>query len=105
MSLPNGGRNTAAWRRARERVYATQTHCAYCGLYVDQTLPRTHPMGRTVDHPHELQEGGHLTDQALVLAHRSCNSSKALRTRNAKRSSNGQSPSRSWPRNVSSRDW
>ncbi len=69
-------RGTRAWRRLRERVYAEETHCWRCGEYVDQTLPRTHPMRRTADHIDAIANGGAgIPDRSRVrLCHAACNS-------------------------------
>ena len=76
------GRAGAAWWKVQAQVYAEETHCWWCGEFVDQTLPRTHPMGRTVDHVHEMWQGGAETDRSNCrLAHRRCNSIKSNRAR------------------------
>ncbi len=69
-------RGTRAWRRLRERVYAEEAHCWRCGEYVDQTLPRTHPMRRTADHIDAIANGGAgVPDRSRVrLCHARCNS-------------------------------
>lgn len=71
---PSGRR----WREIAAAVYAEETNCGICGGYVDQSLPYTHPQGRTVDHIEPIALGGHTTDRAnLRLAHRSCNAKLA----------------------------
>lgn len=78
------GRSGTAWFRVQAQVFAEETHCWICRRYVDQSLPREHPMSRTVDHLHPLGMGGPETDRAnLRLAHRRCNTvrSNQLRAR------------------------
>ncbi|WP_438479240.1 HNH endonuclease signature motif containing protein [Streptomyces asiaticus] len=78
------GRSGTAWFKVQARVFAEETHCWVCQRYVDQELPREHPMSRTVDHVHPLGMGGAETDRAnLRLAHRRCNTvrSNQLRAR------------------------
>lgn len=76
------GRAGTAWNLLRARVFAEETHCWICGKWVDQELPRTHPMSRTVDHVIELWQQGAPTDRANCrLSHRRCNTSKSNRTR------------------------
>lgn len=63
-----------AWDELTQRVYAEETHCGFCGLIVDQSLPHTHRMSRTIDHIEPLGLGGAPWDRSnLRLAHRSCN--------------------------------
>ena len=77
------GRAGTAWWKVQAQVYAEETHCWWCGQWVDQSLDgRTHPMGRTVDHVLELWQGGAEVDRSNCrLAHRRCNSAKSNRTR------------------------
>lgn len=76
------GRQGRGWREAQAQVFAEETHCWWCGKYVDQELPKSHPMGRTVDHILELWQGGHPRDRTnLRLAHRRCNSVKSNKAR------------------------
>jgi 5-methylcytosine-specific restriction endonuclease McrA len=69
-------RRTYAWQQLTSRVFAEETHCWICHQWVDQGLPREHPMSRTVDHVEPVARGGvGVPDRAGVrLAHRSCNS-------------------------------
>lgn len=63
------------WQRFAHSVYESETHCGICGEYVEQTLPFTHRMSRTVDHIQPISLGGAWYDRDNVrLAHRSCNS-------------------------------
>lgn len=72
------GRSGAPWAKLRAQVFAEETHCWWCRKYVNQGLPRSHPMGRTVDHVVELWQGGDPLDRANCrLAHRKCNSAKS----------------------------
>jgi 5-methylcytosine-specific restriction endonuclease McrA len=76
------GRAGTAWWKVQAQVYAEETDCWWCGNYVDQQLPRTHPMSRIVDHVVELWQGGGEVDRANCrLAHRRCNSVKSNRAR------------------------
>ena len=76
------GRSGTAWFKVQARVFAEETHCWWCGRYVDQSLPREHPMSRTVDHLHPLHLGGPETDRAnLRLAHRRCNTVRSNQMR------------------------
>lgn len=80
------GRAGTRWNRVRAQVYAEETHCWLCRAWVDQLLPRTHPMSRTVDHLKELWEGGDPLDRANCrLAHRRCNTAKSNKRRSAAR--------------------
>jgi 5-methylcytosine-specific restriction endonuclease McrA len=71
----NLGRMGPRWREAQAIVFSTQTHCWRCGSYVDQELPPTDRMSRTVGHIVALADGGapYALDN-LRLEHRSCNS-------------------------------
>lgn len=76
------GRAGTAWWKVQAQVYAEETDCWWCGKYVDQELPRTHPMSRTVDHVLELWQGGAEVDRVNCrLAHRRCNTAKSNRVR------------------------
>jgi len=74
-------RGTQAWKRLREQVFAEETHCWQCGAWVDQGLPRTHALSRSVDHLDAISRGHPgVPDRSRVrLAHRSCNSSRGAR--------------------------
>lgn len=76
------GRAGTAWWNVQAQVFSEETRCWWCGKWVDQTLPRTHPMSRTVDHVRELWQGGGEVDRANCrLAHRRCNSAKSNQVR------------------------
>lgn len=76
------GRAGTAWLKVQAQVYEEETHCWLCRKWVDQSLPRVHPMSRTVDHIQELWQGGDPLDRANCrLAHRRCNSRKSIRAR------------------------
>lgn len=75
------GEGHRAYRRKqaelKRRTNAEGLLCAGCGGEINTSLPRTHPMSFTADHPEELQDGGHLVKQELKPMHRSCNSRKS----------------------------
>ncbi|MFK0173400.1 HNH endonuclease signature motif containing protein [Streptomyces sp. NPDC090306] len=72
------GRSGTAWSLLRARVFAEEACCWICHQWVDQALPRTHPMSRTVDHIVQLSDGGPPLDRANCrLAHRRCNGQRA----------------------------
>jgi 5-methylcytosine-specific restriction endonuclease McrA len=74
------GRAGTAWNKLRALVFSEETDCWICGKWVDQELPRTHPMSRTVDHVVQLSHGGPPLDRANCrLAHRRCNGRRAVR--------------------------
>jgi 5-methylcytosine-specific restriction endonuclease McrA len=76
------GRAGTAWWKVQAQVFAEETDCWWCGKWVDQQLPRTHPMGRTVDHVLEMWQGGDPLDRANCrLAHRRCNTAKSNQVR------------------------
>jgi 5-methylcytosine-specific restriction endonuclease McrA len=80
------GRSGTRWRTLCAQVYAQETHCWLCRAWVNQSLPREHPMSRTVDHLRELWEGGDPLDRANCrLAHRRCNTIKSNQRRAAAR--------------------
>lgn len=70
------------WRRVQASVFAQETHCWVCGDWVDQELPATHSRSRTVDHVHQLRDGGDALDRTNCrLAHRGCNTTRANQLR------------------------
>jgi 5-methylcytosine-specific restriction endonuclease McrA len=80
------GRAGTAWWRVQAQVFAEETQCWWCEQYVDQSLPREHPMSRTVDHVVELWQGGDPVDRSNCrLAHRRCNSAKSNKARSKAR--------------------
>lgn len=74
-------RGTQAWKRLRARVYSEETYCWRCGQWVDQGLPRNHPLSRSADHLDQLARGGvGVPHRSRVrLSHWSCNSSRGAR--------------------------
>ena len=80
MTSPRDGRGHRAYRRKREalkrRVAREGLACVRCGLDIDLTLPSTHRMSFTADHPTPLAAGGHLVAQDLAPMHLACNASK-----------------------------
>lgn len=64
-------------RSVRQKVLATETHCALCSLEVDKTLPQYDPMAPEVDEIVPVALGGSPYDRAnLQLTHRVCNQKK-----------------------------
>lgn len=81
------GKGDRAYRRRqaalKRRTARENRPCRYgsptregCGQPIDTTLPMGDRMSLTADHPHALENGGHLTRQELVPMHRSGNSRK-----------------------------
>lgn len=52
--------------------------CHLCHKPVDPDLPRSHPMGATIDHLIPLSLGGIDTESNVALAHRSCNRKRSV---------------------------
>jgi len=84
------GRGGRPFERLKARVYSTETHCCICGNEVDKTLPYRDPRtgtvnrwAKSIEHPTELDAGGHPYDGHL--AHLTCNSSKGAQYGNTKR--------------------
>lgn len=74
------GRRGRPYQRARERCFATETHCRRCGREVDKTLPHRDPItgrvniwSKTFGHADELDAGGN--PYIGHLEHLHCNSS------------------------------
>lgn len=80
MSSLRNGHGHRAYRRKqaqlKRRTARESLACAWCGAPIDTTLPATHPMSFTADHPDAVIHGGHLVKQELAPMHRRCNSSK-----------------------------
>lgn len=65
-------------RQLRQRILATETHCALCGLPVDKTLPPDDPGAPEVDEIIPVSLGGDpLKRSNTQLAHRICNQRKS----------------------------
>lgn len=76
------GRVGKGIEQLRKQVFSQEVICWICGDYVDQTLPKLHPMARTVDHVAELNRGGSPLDrQNARLAHRRCNTTRSNKNR------------------------
>jgi 5-methylcytosine-specific restriction endonuclease McrA len=70
------------WRTIAQKVYDEEELCWLCGRFVNQELPRTHPMSRSADHLIQLQHGGDEYDRSQIrLAHYGCNSTRSNRIR------------------------
>jgi hypothetical protein len=50
--------------------------CYWCKQPIDTTLPSTHRLSFTADHPDAVGNGGALVGQGLKPMHRSCNAKK-----------------------------
>lgn len=76
-------RGTQGWKDLRARVFEEETHCCRCGMWVDQTLPRWHRMGRTVHHLDPVGRGhaGVPHRSRVRLCHRACNSEIGMNVR------------------------
>lgn len=75
-------RTGARWRRVQAQVFTEEADCWLCGNWVDQSLPATESLGRTVDHMVQLCHGGDLLDRTWCrLAHRGCNTIRSNRLR------------------------
>lgn len=79
-SLPIHGprlRSGPGWKRMRQDVLDSETHCGICGGYVDRTVLGTHPDAPSVDHIIPIDDGGdHLERSNVQLAHFGCNARK-----------------------------
>jgi 5-methylcytosine-specific restriction endonuclease McrA len=77
-----GGRRRTIARQVYARDKATPGYVCHCGRPIDWMLAWPEPMSRSVDHAHETQDGGPLTDMDnLVTAHLGCNASKGAARR------------------------
>jgi 5-methylcytosine-specific restriction endonuclease McrA len=76
MASPRDGKGHRAYRRKAKALRRQGRDCAWCGQPIDYTLPATHAMSFTADHPEAVANGGHLYQQDLAPMHRACNSKK-----------------------------
>src|SRR4030081_2216525 len=71
------GRAGRPWRTARRRCLARNEPCAWCGNYIDVTIPYPDPYSAAIDHIIELCDGGSPIAQANLQAmHKQCNEAK-----------------------------
>lgn len=71
----------ATYRKARKKIFATQSICAICGRPVNFDLRFPDPWSPTVDHIVPVSKGGNPADIAnMQLAHLQCNRLKASKT-------------------------
>ena len=71
----------ATYRKARKKIFATQSVCAICGRPVNFDLRFPDPWSPTVDHIVPISKGGNPADIAnMQLAHLQCNRLKASKT-------------------------
>jgi hypothetical protein len=79
--------NHSGRARLTHQVYARDQAdpyylCPVCKQPIDWSLPWPHPMSRSADHTHELQDGGPIDDVTLMWsAHLHCNASKGATRR------------------------
>ena len=82
--MSSEGRGGAAWQRLLKQVYAEETHCYRCGLFVDQTIAdripdgdsyRRNPQAKSGDHIWPYKDYPHLRLERsnVRLAHLFCN--------------------------------
>ena len=83
-TMSSEGRGGAAWQRLLKQVYAEETHCYRCGLFVDQTIAdriphgdsyRRNPQAKSGDHIWPYKDYPHLRLERsnVRLAHLFCN--------------------------------
>ena len=71
----------ATYRKARKKIFASQSVCAICGRPVNFDLRFPDPWSATVDHIVPLSKGGNPADVAnMQLAHLQCNRIKSSKT-------------------------
>ena len=71
----------ATYRKARKKIFASQSVCAICGRTVNFDLKFPDPWSATVDHIIPLSKGGNPADIAnMQLAHLQCNRLKSSKT-------------------------
>lgn len=81
--MPTNPRRTNGHRRRElvARVKATETHCALCDQYVDQTLHHLDPQAGVVDEDIPIVRGGSPYQRSNChLMHRACNRWKGTMT-------------------------
>ena len=79
---------STAWQKFRAGLLADAAEadqpCWICRRPIDYTLDGRHPAGPTLDHLVPRAFGGQLLDAGnCAVAHKSCNSSRGARQRNA----------------------
>jgi 5-methylcytosine-specific restriction endonuclease McrA len=83
MTSVRDGKGHRAYRRKQDQLKRRTARealpCTWCGDQIDTTLPSTHPMSFTADHPQAVATGGHLVRQELEPQHRRCNAAKGDR--------------------------
>jgi 5-methylcytosine-specific restriction endonuclease McrA len=81
MAGRNAGRSGRRWRQLAATVRARETHCYWCGMPIDWTIPRRDPQGRdnndsgSVEHIHPRSTHPHLAEDPgnLAASHLGCN--------------------------------
>jgi len=83
----NAGRSGARWRRIKEQVRQTETHCYRCGQRIDWSIPyrdehgNVNKMSGTAEHTHPLSTHRHLAEDLgnIRASHLDCNQSAGNR--------------------------
>jgi hypothetical protein len=87
----NRARSGRPWRTLQAAVCREERDCWICGDWVDPALPAEHPQSRTVDHVHQLRDGGPPLERGNCrLAHRRCNTGRANRLRGGRSARRGR---------------
>ena len=68
--------NRRASQALRRKTQLEGLVCDWCQRPIDTTLPPTHLMSFTLDHPEAVANGGALAGQVGKPMHRSCNAKK-----------------------------
>lgn len=63
----------SSWQKLRTQVLAEETHCGFCGEWVDKTLKAPRALAASVDHIIRKEDGGTDLRENLRLAHFGCN--------------------------------
>ena len=95
-----GARNTYRWQQLRLHVLATHPpFCTYhrCPNPRQPFIPGHRRFGPSVDHIHELADGGPMWDPTnLTPVHAGCNATKSNYSRQARAHKASLNPSRKW---------
>lgn len=76
----------SAYRRHAARLKAqgkaNATPCCLCGGRILYDAHYLHPLAFTVEHPHQLSQGGALIQEGMAPAHRRCQNQQGAQTKN-----------------------